>query len=91
MDWGRLKLASRGEPLVIAYRHALSSSERDGILPESEASSELDWLPPEAVARVVDAFASRFPNSRDPEKTRRVMAYVKDRVASGVLAVVRRR
>jgi hypothetical protein len=90
MERGRLLLQSRGEPIVIAYRESLLADERKKVLPETQARAELGWLAPDAVERLVDAFQERFPNCGDPEKTERVMAYVRDRVAAGAIAVVRR-
>jgi len=90
MNRGRLKLASRGEPLVVAYRDSLLAGERDKVLSEAHACAELDWLPPEAVRQLVDAFEDRFPNCPNPDKTERVLAYVRDRVSAGALAIVKR-
>ncbi|RLB59320.1 MAG: hypothetical protein DRI90_15525 [Deltaproteobacteria bacterium] len=90
MDRGRIKLVSRGEPVVMAYRDLLLPDELKYVLPETEARAELEWLTPDSVRRVVDSFGARFPNSREPENTKRVMTYVAGRVAAGSLALVKK-
>ena len=76
--------------MVMAYRDLLLPDELNHVLPETEARAELEWLTPDSVRRVVAAFGARFPNSREPECTERVMAYVAGRVAAGTLAMVKR-
>ncbi len=90
MTRGRIDLESRGEPLVLTHRDLLLPDEVTHVLPETEARAELEWLSSDSVRRVVEALGSRFPNSREPECTERVMAYVADRVAAGTLAMVKR-
>jgi hypothetical protein len=89
MSRGRLKLVSRGERLVMADRHLLLPEELALVLSESEARAEVDWLSPACIQQIVRAYASRFPNTREPEKTERVMTYVRDRVAAGALSIAK--
>jgi hypothetical protein len=89
MSRGRVKLVSRGQRLVMADRHTLLPGEIEQVLSDAEARAEVDWLSPECVRQIVRVFASRFPNTREPEKTQRVMTYVRDRVAAGAIAVVK--
>ena len=76
--------------MVMAFRDLLLPDELKHVLPETEARAELEWLAPDSVRRLVEAFGARFPNSREPEVTERVMAYVATRVATGGLAIAKR-
>ncbi len=74
----------------MAYRDLLLPDELEHVLPETAARAALEWLTPDSVRRVVEAFGPRFPNSRQPDNTERVMIYVAGRVAAGSLAIVKR-
>ncbi len=65
------------------------TSELSSLLPPSEACAQLDTLPPASVSALVQEWGHRFPNSREPEKSQRVMQYLRERVASGALGILR--
>jgi hypothetical protein len=90
MDRGRLKLEARGEPMLAAYRELLLPDEEAFVLPATLARAELEALSAESRWRLVEAFAARFPNSHEPDKTERVLAFVRQQVAVGAIALVKR-
>ena len=76
--------------MLVAYRELLLTEEEAFVLPPTVACAELEALSAESRLRLVDAFAARFPNSHEPEKTERVLAFVRERVAVGAIALVKR-
>ncbi len=86
----RLLIEGRRNRLLIAHRSLLLPSEAAEAVPMPEAGELLERLPDRAVRALVDAWGHRFPNDIDPQKTARVMTYVKERVGAGAVAVVKR-
>ena len=76
--------------MLAAYREVLLSEEEAFVLPPTVACAELEALSAESRSQLVEAFAARFPNSHEPDKTERVLAFVRERVAAGVIALVKR-
>ncbi len=90
MQSQRVHVTGRQTPLLIAHRGRMLPSELAATLVPSEACAALSTLPPDGIAALVDAWGHRFPNAREPQLAQRVVAYVRERVSTGALVVVRR-